>query len=197
MELIKKHNEENLFKTQFTDSGIVIIALLVLTLIALFERVLYDLSRTFAGTIGSMGYFDNQKVIIIHALFIIPLLIITMIVNYTVGRRKEKYALILIPYFFTSVFLALQLALQLGVYFTMHHNNLQFYLVMSLLVVVTTYGIYHIQNNYRRPEREGAKGDFVGLWLAVTIIFSLFAFLILSFNDTTTTEQNPQFYNQQ
>ncbi len=181
MELIKSYNEENLFKTEFTGSGWAILILLVLALIGLGERVLYDLARTFASPIGDFGYFNNPQVITVHAFFVVGLLILTLAVNYVFGRKKEKYALALIPYFLASIVLAVQLAIQLGAYFTTHHNNLQFYLVMSLLVVVTSYGIFHIQNNYKK-DRDTRQANNTGILAIFVVIFAIFAVLILSFN---------------
>lgn len=189
MELIKNYNEENLFKTQFTDGGMVILALLILSLVGLGERVLYDLARTFADPIGSFGYFNNPKVITVHAFFIIGLLILSIVVNYVFGRKREKYAIALIPYFITSIILAIQLALQLGVYFTNNHSNLQFYLVMSLLVIVSSYGIFHIQNNYKKVS-DTSKANSTGLVLVFLAVFTIFAFLILSFNNNTQVRSN-------
>ncbi len=189
MELIKSYNEENLFKTRFTDAGMVILILLVLALLGLGERVLYDLARTSASPIGDFGYFNNSKVIVVQAVFIVGLLILNIIVNYVFGRRKEKFAIALIPYFITSIILAIQLAIQLGVYFTNHHSNLQFYLVMTLLVVVSSYGIFHIQNNYKKV-RDTSQANSTGLLAIFIVVFALFAILILSFNDDKKVESN-------
>lgn len=187
MKLIKEYNEEKLLQTQFTGSGLVIVILLVLALIGLGERVLYDLSRSIVGTIGSFGYFDNPRVIAVHGFFIIGLLILTAIVNYA-ARNKEKYAIALIPYFIMSAVLAVQLAIQLGVYFTQHHNDFQFYLVMSLLVIVSSYAIYHMQSNYKKTD--GHKTSSLGLFTVTIVIFALFAFLILGFQKTNTSTGN-------
>lgn len=189
MELIKSYNEENFLKTQFTTPGMVLICFLVLALIGLGERVMYDLARTLANPIGDFGYFNNHKVIIVHAVFVIGLLIVTTIVNYIFGRKKEKYAIALVPYFITSIILALQLAIQLGVYFMSNHNNLQFYLVMILLVIVSSYGIFYIQNNYKR-EDDFKSSSNNGLLAVFVMVFALFAILILSFGDTEKVQSS-------
>jgi hypothetical protein len=180
MKLIERYDEENLMKTGFTGAGMVIVSLLVLALIALGERVLYDLSHAFAGDIGQYGYIDNPSVIVVHAIFILSLLIISIVLNYVFGRRREKYAIALIPYFVTSMILAVQLAIELGVYFTNHHNNLQFYLVMTLLVLVSSYGIFHVQNNFHRSASR--QVNHTALLVVSVVVFGIFALLILSFN---------------
>lgn len=122
------------------------IGLLMLALIALGERVLYDLARIFASP--PLDYFNNLNVIVVHAFFIIPLLIISIVINMLVGSKKAKYAIALIPYFVLSIVLALQLAFQVSIYFAFHHTQIQFYIVMTLLVVITTAAIYYIQDRY-------------------------------------------------
>jgi len=144
---IKSYSEENLFKTKFTDTGILIISVLVLALIALSERILYDLGRGFINS-DNVSYFNDIRVITVHSLFIIGLLIISIVVNYTVGRKKEKYAIVLIPYFMLSILLTLQLALQITVYFANHHTTAEFYIVMLALVAISSYAIYYIQKRY-------------------------------------------------
>lgn len=145
MALIIK-TDQNIFKTQFSVLGNIVIVLLGCTVLALAERILYDIARIFA--VPPVDYFENLSVIIVQAGFIILFLIIALFINISVGSRKEKYALALVPYFVVSIFLSLQLALQISVYFYNNHTNFQFYAVMSVLVVFCTYAIYLIQNKY-------------------------------------------------
>ena len=141
--------EQNIFKTKFTTLGSFIIILLTVTILALSERILYDLARLIVSS--SVDYFDNISVIILHAIVIISFLIIALVINLSLGSRKEKYAIALIPYFFVSIFLAIQLILQISVYFYNHHTDFQFYSVMTILVVVSTYAIYYTQKMFN-PE---------------------------------------------
>lgn len=142
--------QESLLHYKINPGSGFVIGLLVLALTGLAERVLYDLSRSFAP--GSLDYFGNLQVIMVHAMLIIPLLIVSVIVNSALGVQKTKYAIVLIPYFVLSIVMALQLALQVAVYFSYHHTQFQFYVVMILLVAICTAAIYYIQSNYN-PKR--------------------------------------------
>ena len=146
MSLIIKGDQQNIFKTQFTTLGSFIVFLLGATVLALAERILYDVARYFA--VPPVDYFDNISVIIVQAGVIILILILALFANLSIGPKKEKYAIALFPYFLVSIFLALQLALQISVYFYNHHTDLEFYVVMILLIVICTYSIYHIQKRY-------------------------------------------------
>ncbi|MBX4186640.1 MAG: hypothetical protein KW802_00040 [Candidatus Doudnabacteria bacterium] len=142
-----ENNDSSIFQQKITPGLGFIIGLLFLALLALAERVLYDLSRTFAA--GNLDYFLNLNVIVVHSLFIIPFLILSILVNVAVGERKQKYAVVLIPYFVLSIVLALQLIFQASIYFYFHHNNFQLYLVLLVLDVVCTYAIYEIQRRFQ------------------------------------------------
>lgn len=141
-----QQEHESIFQYQMSFGSGSVIVLLVLALIALGERILYDIGRTFAQP--PLDYFGNLDVIIVHSFFVIPLLIISIIINLLVGSKKAKYAIVLIPYFVLSIVMALQLALQIAVYFRYHHTQLQFYVVMVIMVVVCTYAIYWIQSKF-------------------------------------------------
>jgi len=147
MEITKPQADKSLLHYKFTPAGGLIVVLLVLALIALGERVLYDLARWITSG-GNADYFDNLQVIVMHAIFIIAFLIISIFVNMIVGEKKEKYALALIPYFILSIVLSMQLTLQVAVYFGNHHTNIQFYLVMAALSLVCTVAIYFIQKRF-------------------------------------------------
>ena len=138
--------EESIFHYKMTSGSGFVIVLLVLALIALGERILYDIGRLFAT--APLDYFDNLDVIVVHSFFIIPLLIVSIIVNLLVGSRKAKYAVVLIPYFVLSIILALQLGLQIAVYFANHHTQFQFYVVMTIVIAVCTYAMYYIQSKF-------------------------------------------------
>jgi uncharacterized membrane-anchored protein len=146
MELTKPQSSHSFWHYQFTPAGFTIVVLLISALVALAERILYDLARTVAA--DNVDYFDNLEVIMVHAIFIIVLLIISLAVNLLIGERREKYALALIPYFVLSITLCLQLALQVAVYFSTHHTVLEFYIVMLALSAVSTGAIYYVQNKY-------------------------------------------------
>lgn len=137
----------SIFTTRLTGSGMFIITLLVLSLIALGERILYDLARLFAPP--PLDYINNLSVILVHAFFVIPLIIISVIINVMVVTHKQKYAIVLIPYYVFTIVMALQLAFEWGVYFANHHTVIQFYIVMVIFVAVCTYGIYYIQSKFQ------------------------------------------------
>lgn len=122
------------------------VVLLVLVLIGLGERVLYDISRIFVG--ADFDYFNDLSTILAHTLFVMFLIILAVVINVVVSEKKEKYAIVLIPYFVMAITLALQVALEAGVYFYGHHTQFQFYLVMSTLVIVSSMLIYFIQKRY-------------------------------------------------
>ncbi len=145
MALIIK-SEQNIFKTQFSTLGGFIVFLLGMSILALAERIMYDLSRFLATP--PLDYFDNLSVIMLQAGFVILFLIIALMVNLAVSGKKEKYAIALVPYFVVSIILTIQLALQISVYFYNHHTTFEFYVVMILLVIASTYGIYNIQSKY-------------------------------------------------
>ncbi len=141
---------KNFWEWKFTTSGILILTVLIAALIALGERILYDIGRTFVA--GPLDYFDNLALIVVHAFFIIPVLAISIFVNVTLSIKDQKYGVILIPYFVFSAFLALQLALQIAVYFGHHHNRMQLYIALVALAGVCTYGIYYVQSKFN-PEK--------------------------------------------
>ncbi len=143
MALVTQQND-NVFKTKFTDVGGFIVTLLGLSLLALAERVLYDTGRLIA--LPPLDYFDNLGVIIVHAVVIICFLVVALILNISLSHRKDRYAVALVPYFVVSIILSMQLLLQVSVYFINHHTTVQFYVVMLALIAVCTYGMYLIQS---------------------------------------------------
>lgn len=142
-------NNQNIFHQKLSPGVSFIVVLLIFALVSLAEKILYDLARTFAS--GSLDYFSNLQVIIIHSVFIIPLLILSIIVNVMVGEKKQKYAVAIIPYFVLSIVLAMQLIFQISIYFYYHHNDFELYLVLLVLNIVCTYAIYEIQRRFQ-PE---------------------------------------------
>lgn len=146
MALVTQQNE-NVFRTKFTNTGGFIVTLLGLSLLALAERVLYDTGRLIA--LPPLDYFDNLGVIIVHAVVIIFFLVIALVLNLALSHRQERYAVALVPYFVVSIILAMQLLLQVSVYFINHHTTIQFYVVMLALIIVCTYGIYLTQSRHK------------------------------------------------
>ena|SRR3989344_1457814 len=144
--LLELDEEKNWMHAKLTPTGTLIITVLVLALVALGERILYDLARTFAG--GDLNYFDNLDVIIVHSFFVIPLLIVSIVISAMFGINRGKKAMVLIPYFVFSIVMALQLVLQVSVYFANHHTKLQLYIVMLLLIFISSLAIYYIQKRY-------------------------------------------------
>jgi len=145
-----QNQDNSLFHYRFTPATGVIVTILVLALVALGERVLYDLARWATTTKGRLDYFDDLNIIMVHAFFIIILLAISIFVNIVVGEKKQKYALALIPYFVLSIVLCCQLILQISVYFANHHTKIQLYIALAALCVVCTVAIYFIQSRFNR-----------------------------------------------
>lgn len=139
-------NSTNLFKYKISGASGFALVLLVLVLVGLGERVLYDISRLFVG--DGFNYFNDLSTLIVHTLFVALLLVVAVIVNVLVAEKKEKYAMVLIPYFVLAIALTVQIALEAAVYFYSHHTQFQFYLIMSTLVIVTSMLIYFIQKRY-------------------------------------------------
>lgn len=147
MSLVISQDNNNVFKTKFTNTGGFIVTLLGLSLLALAERVLYDTGRLIA--LPPLDYFDNLGVIIVHAFVIIFFLVVALVLNLALSHKQERYAVALVPYFVVSIILAMQLLLQVSVYFINHHTTVQFYVVMLVLIIVCTYGIYLTQTRYK------------------------------------------------
>lgn len=148
--------------------------LLVLVLVGLGERVLYDISRLFVG--DGFNYFNDLSTLIVHTLFVALLLVVAVIVNVLVAEKKEKYAMVLIPYFVLAIALTIQIALEAAVYFYSHHTQFQFYLIMSTLVIVTSLFIYFIQKRFV-PVETSEPDSYRRSW-ATTIIFWILGVLI-------------------
>ena len=146
MALIIEENNTNIFKTKFTTTGGFIVTILGLSILALAERILYDVGRLLVAP--PLDYFDNMGVILTQGVVIIFFLALALITNMLIGPRKEKYAIALVPYYVVSILLCLQLLLQISVYFVNHHTTFEFYVVMLLLIALCTYGIYYIQKRF-------------------------------------------------
>ncbi len=148
---------ENQSLTKYKMSGVsgFVMVLLVLVLIGLGERVLYDISRLFVG--NDFSYINDLSTLLVHALFVMILIVVAVGINMWVADRKAKYALVLIPYFVMALVLTLQVALEAAVYFYYHHTTFQFYLVMASLIIVTTMLIYLIQKRYTPPEPDAEE----------------------------------------
>ncbi len=128
---------------KFSPLNMVIVVFLLIALIALGERALYDVARFFSGP--NYDYFDNLQTIVVQVMLIIPLLIVSIIANVLVGENRQKYAIALIPYLITTVSLVIQISLQIMVYFYNHHTNFQLYSAMSVLVLISSVSIFLIQ----------------------------------------------------
>lgn len=146
--VIKSAN--NIFKTQFSNIGGIIVFFLGAIILALSERILYDMARFVSPK--DIDYIDNISVISVQAVFVVLFLVVALLLNFFVGPKAEKYAVALFPYFIVSIILIIQLAFQVSVYFYNHHTNLQFYVVMTSLVLLFTYIIYIIQKGYNSVE---------------------------------------------
>jgi hypothetical protein len=151
MSLILQENN-NVFKTKFTNAGGFIVVLLGFSLLALAERILYDAARLLVS--GPLDYFENMNVIVMHAVIIIIFLIIALFINLSMATRRQQYAIALFPYYIISIILSCQLLLQISVYFYNHHTTFQFYVVMLFLIGVCTYGIYFVQSRHIITEEQ-------------------------------------------
>lgn len=182
-------NSYSLSKYKISGASGFVLVLLVLALVGLGERALYDLSRIFVGP--NFSYFNDLATLIVHTLFVSLIIIVAVVANILVAERKEKYAVVLIPYFVMAIALTLQVALEAAFYFYGHHTMFQFYLVMSTLVIVSSMLIYFMQKRYTPPElTEGELGhghsSVVRLVLTIVGLFILlyalyYAFILLSF----------------
>lgn len=176
-------NSTGLFKHKISGASGFVMVLLVLVLIGLGERALYDLSRIFVG--DNFSYFDDLATLLVHTLFVAPLIIIAVVINIVVAEKKEKYAVVLIPYFVMAIALTLQVALEATVYFYGHHTMFQFYLVMSTLVIITSMLIYFIQKHYvplePTTEESGSGHSFGARVLMVIGGFLLLIFIVAYF----------------
>lgn len=143
---------DGLFNTHLKGGTAFIIIILLLALVGISERVLYDLARNFVGP--TYSYYDDLRTITVHALVIIPLLVVSIILNVVVGKKRGTYALVLTPYFATSIILTIQLIAQISVYFYNHHTKPEFYVVIVLISGITSYAIYFIQNLYNEKLEE-------------------------------------------
>ncbi len=140
-----KNQNESVFNTKLSSGGWFLVVVLGLAILSLFERVLYDAGRFFAP--APIDYFQNFNVIAIHAVIILFFLVIALIANLSLGERKQKYAVALIPYYVVSIVLAIQLCLQVSVYFYHNHTNTEFYVVMIAICAVATWGMYVVQKH--------------------------------------------------
>ena len=153
-------------------SGFVLV-LLVLVLVGLGERVLYDISRLFVG--DNFSYFNNLPTLLVHTLFVMFLIVVAVAINVAVAERKEKYAVVLVPYFVMAIALTLQVALEAAIYFYSHHTQFQFYLIMSTLVIISSMLIYFVQKRYVPIEMSestspGSGSHAVFFWVLGIII---------------------------
>lgn len=167
-------NSLNPFKYKISGTGGFVLVLLVLVLIGLGERVLYDLSRFFVGP--DFNYVNDLSTLVVHTIFVSILIIVAVVTNVLVSEKKEKYAVVLIPYFVMAVALTIQVAFEAAFYFYEHHTQLQFYLVMSALVIVSTALIYFVQKRYVPIETTGPVNSIFGsigriVLVAIGIIF--------------------------
>lgn len=178
-------NSSNLFKYKVSGASSFVVVLLVLVLVGLGERVLYDLSRIFVGS--GFNYFNDLSTLFVHTLFVMLLIVVAVVINVLVAERKEKYAIVLIPYFVLAIALTIQVALEATVYFYFHHTQFQFYLIMSTLVIITSLLIYFVQKRYVPVEMNGSVGSGSGghsifFWvLGIILGIPLFLYILAMF----------------
>lgn len=123
-----------------------IVTLLLVSLFAISQRILYDLSRTIGGP--DFHYYNDLRTIMAHAIFIVPVFVAFVLLSIFAGETKKKYALIFMPYFITTVLLAIQLIGEISIYFSNHHTTLELYVVLVCLAFITSYAIWYVQRLY-------------------------------------------------
>lgn len=170
---INMENSTNLFKYKVGGMSGFVLVLLVLVLVGLGERVLYDISRIFVGS--QFNYFNDLSTLMVHTLFVMLLIIVAVVVNIAVAEKKTKYAIVLIPYFVMAIALTMQVAIEAAVYFYFHHTQFEFYLVMSALVIVSSMLIYFVQKRYVPIEASistgsGSGGHTVFVWVLGVVL---------------------------
>lgn len=143
---------DGLLHAKLGAGQVFIIIILLISLFALCERILYDLSRTVVG--DGFDYVDNMKTIFVHAIFIVPVLAISIVINVFVGQQKQKYSVVLMPYFITSIILAVQLVCEIAIYFANHHTKLELYVVLLAIIAIVSYAIWFIQRLYNQRLEE-------------------------------------------
>ncbi|MDQ5949614.1 MAG: hypothetical protein QG669_138 [Patescibacteria group bacterium] len=138
--IIEKYSDESIFKTQFSTLGNVLVGILVVAMVALMEKIIYDVIRK--TVTQTPNYLGDINVITTSAMIIVPFLLVALMLGSMAIEKKKNSIVILFPVFATAIILTVQLLLQVSVYFANNHTNAQFYMVMVSLVVVSTYGIY-------------------------------------------------------
>lgn len=139
--------------TQKLGAGqVFIMAILIISLLAICERILFDLSRTIGGS--TYSYYDDLQTIMVHALFIVPVFVVFIIMNLIIGQNRQKYAVILMPYLATTVFLVMQLVGEISIYFSNHHTTIELYIVLLCIVFIASYAIWYLQGLYGRRLEE-------------------------------------------
>lgn len=170
-------NLSSLFKYKISGASGFAVVLLVLVLVGLGERILYDLSRFFVG--DNFSYFNDLSTLLVHTLFVTFLIVVAVVINVAIAENKRKYAIVLIPYFVLAIALTIQVALEAAAYFYFHHTQFQFYLVMSNLVIISSVLIYFVQKRYVPVEMSGSD-SYHGSWITITFwILGVFIWLPL------------------
>lgn len=142
---------EGIFGMEVKGGSAFMAVVLFCTLLALGQRVLYDIARLI-GTGGNdyifQNYINDFPTLIGHTFFAALLLVVCFILSTMVSEKKKKYAVIMLPYFFLAIFIMLQILGEIGIYFFYHHTQVQFYIVMVCLVALSSIAIYGIQRTY-------------------------------------------------
>lgn len=172
-------DSSNILKYKITGASGFAIVLLVLVLVGLGERVLYDLSRIFVGP--DFDYFNDLSTLLVHTLFAMVLIVVAVIINLVIAEKKQKYAIVFIPYFVMAVTLTLQVAFEAAIYFYGHHTQLQFYLVMSILVFISSMLIYFIQKSYVPKELTVGSGSSVLQRAGMIVLFLILGLIAFSY----------------
>jgi len=143
---------EGVFGLEVKGASAFMAVVLFCTLLALGERVLYDIARLINSVDSYFNalanYFGDFPTIVGHVFFAALLLVLCLVLNMMVTEKKKKYAVIMLPYFCVAIAVMLQVLLEIGVYFYWHHTQVQFYIVMICLVVLSSVAIYGIQRTY-------------------------------------------------
>lgn len=143
---------ENFLTTNLGVGQGFVVGILVVSLVAISERILFDLSRTLVGP--GYDYFQNLQTIMLHAVFVVPVFAVFVLANILAGEHRKKYAIILMPYFVTAMFLVVQLIVEISAYFSNHHTKAQLYIVLICIAFMASYAIWYVQNLYNQRLKE-------------------------------------------
>lgn len=104
------------------------------------------------------GYFSYKlSELLVHVLYVIPLLIIAVIIYVTVGRKGPKYRVVTFPYFAASAIMAIRLIIDTGYIAIQRFEKAGVYGVLIFILVALTFLIFYIQRKWEEHKKEEVK----------------------------------------